>query len=267
MINIKENTLERISDWKDESIYVLTDFDKTITDANSVNSWAILSKYNLLPQEYIEESNRDFNYYRPIELDETMEYNKKYKIINEWWTSHIGQLVKYKLSLETVNKAVSNPNIMSFRTGAKEFLNNMYKRNIPVIIISAGIGNFIENFLKINNCYYDNIYIYSNVIDFKDGYAIGIKDEVINSMNKNLVSLPDEIKNKIKNRNNIILLGDSLNDLKMIDEDKRVDALKIGFLEDNVEENKKYFINEFDIVCTDNASFDELNKKINILKK
>ena len=143
----------------------------------------------------------------------------------------------------------------------------MYKRNIPVIIISAGIGNFIENFLKINNCYYDNIYIYSNVIDFKDGYAIGIKDEVINSMNKNLVSLPDEIKNKIKNRNNIILLGDSLNDLKMIDEDKRVDALKIGFLEDNVEENKKYFINEFDIVCTDNASFDELNKKINILKK
>ena len=96
---------------------------------------------------------------------------------------------------------------------------------------------------------------------------LGIKDEVINSMNKNLVSLPDEIKNKIKNRNNIILLGDSLNDLKMIDEDKRVDALKIGFLEDNVEENKKYFINEFDIVCTDNATFDELNKKINILKK
>lgn len=267
MIEIKENTLERINNWKDENVYVLTDFDKTITDANSVNSWAILSKYNLLPKEYIEESNRDYNYYRPIELDETIEYNKKYKIINEWWTSHIGQLVKYKLSLDIVNKTVSNPNIMSFRKGAKEFLNNMYRRSIPVIIISAGIGNFIENFLKINNCYYDNIYIYSNFIEFKDGYAIGVKGDVINSMNKNLVSLPNNIKEKINNKNNIILLGDSLNDLKMIDDTKRIDALKIGFLEDNVDSNKKYFDNQFDIVCTNNTSFDELTEKINILKK
>ena len=56
MIIIKEKTLERIKDWEDSSIYVLADFDKTITSGNSESSWSILSKNNIMPKEYDEEA-------------------------------------------------------------------------------------------------------------------------------------------------------------------------------------------------------------------
>ena len=43
----------------------------------------------------------------------------------------------------------------------------MKEKNVPVIIVSAGIKNVIEEFLITEKCYFDNIYILSNLIKFK----------------------------------------------------------------------------------------------------
>ena len=267
MIIIKNGTLERIKDWKDDSIYVLTDFDRTITMGNSDSSWSILSKSNMVPKEYVEERQKFFNYYRPFEIDETLDYETKSKLMIEWWNKHIGLFVKYQLSEEVINTAARNLRVMSFRDDAREFLENMRDRNIPVIIISAGIGNFIEQFLIKNDCNFDNIYIVSNFLKFENGIATGVSDNVIHSLNKNEVSLPDEIKKLIANRKNIILLGDSIADIRMARDDARREALKIGFLEEKVDENKSYYSEQFDVVCTDNTGYNELFKKLCILKK
>ena len=90
---------------------------------------------------------------------------------------------------------------------------------------------------------------------------------LINSLNKNEVSLPPDIKDIIKDRPNIILLGDSISDIKMAKEEDRKSALKIGFLEEKVEENKTYFENSFDVVCTDNTTYTELFDKVKILRR
>ena len=156
MIIIKNGTLDRINDWKDNSVYVLTDFDRTITVGNSESSWSILSKSNMVPKEYVEERQKFFNYYRPFEIDEKLDYETKCKLMTEWWNKHIGLFIKYQLSEEVINTAAKNLRVMSFREGAREFLENMRDRNIPVIIISAGIGNFIEQFLIKNNCNFEN---------------------------------------------------------------------------------------------------------------
>lgn len=267
MIIIKNGTLERVKDWTDDSIYVLTDFDRTITVGNSESSWSILSKSNVVPKEYIEERQELFDYYRPIEIDETLDYDTKSKLMTEWWNKHIGLFVKYRLSEEVINNAAQNLRVMSFRDGAREFLKNMKDRNIPVIIISAGIGNFIEQFLIKNNCNFDNIYIVSNFLKFENGIATGVSDNVIHSLNKNEVSLPNNIKELIENRKNIILLGDSTSDIRMAREEARNQALKIGFLEEKVEENKAYYQEQFDVVCTDNTTYNELFQKLPILKK
>jgi len=63
------------------------------------------------------------------------------------------------------------------------------------------------------------------------------------------------------------LLGDSISDIRMAREEARKDALKIGFLEEKVEENKSYYIEQFDVVCTDNTGYNELSEKLRILKK
>lgn len=267
MIIIKGGTLERIKDWQDESTYVLTDFDRTITEGNSESSWGILSTSKMVPQEYIEERKKLFDYYRPFEVDEKLDYQTKNKLMIEWWSKHVGLLIKYRLPEKVINESISNVNVMSFREGGKEFLKNMWSRNIPVIIISAGIGNFIEQFLIKNDCYFDNISIISNFIRFENGIAVGVYDNIIHSLNKNEVSLSEKLKSVLKNRKNIILLGDSISDIKMSRTELRTNALKIGFLEENIEENMSCYIDNFDIVCTNNTGYSELFDKLSILKE
>ena len=267
MISIKKETLERIKQWSDSSIYILTDFDRTITVGNSDSSWSILSKSDMVPKEYVAERQEFFNYYRPYEIDESLDYETKNRLMTEWWNKHIGLFIKYKLSEEVINNAARNLRVMAFREGAKEFLESMNDRNIPVIIISAGIGNFIEQFLIMNDCNFPNIFIVSNFIKFENGIAVGVSDNIIHSLNKNEVSLPEEIKTLIKNRPNIILLGDSISDIRMANEDARTNALKIGFLEEKIEENKPYFDEQFDVVCTDNTDYNELSAQIRILRR
>ena len=266
MIIIKNNTLDRVKNWEDNTIHVLTDFDRTLTKGNSDSSWGILSKTDLMNDDYVKERINLYNYYRPIELDETLDYETKNRLMIEWWNKHIGLFVKYKLSEDVVNNATSSVGVMSFREGAKEFLESMKERNIPVIIISAGIGNFIEQFLIKNECYFENIYIVSNFIKFENKIAVGISDMIIHSLNKNEVGYTEEIKELVKDRNNIILLGDSLSDIRMVSENKKDNALKISFLDEKIEDNLPYFQEQFDIVCTNNTGYKELVKKINIFK-
>ena len=44
----------------------------------------------------------------------------------------------------------------------------MYELKIPVIIISCSIKNILEKVLRVHNCYYDNIEIYSNYYDYSE---------------------------------------------------------------------------------------------------
>lgn len=262
MIIIKEGTKERINDWKCNTIHVLADFDQTLTEGSSISSWGILSKSNLVPKEYVRERQKLYEHYRPIEIDEDMDYETKNKLMIEWWNKHISLLIKYKMREEVITRAANDSKMMSFRKGAKEFLEDMRDKNIPVIIVSAGIGNFIKQFLINNKCDFDNIFIVSNFIRFEKGIATGILADVIHSLNKNEVSLPNEISKFVKNRPNIILLGDTIADIRMAKEEDRNNALKIGFLDEKIEENKKYYEEYFDIVCTDNTGYDELFSEI-----
>lgn len=239
--------------------YVVMDFDRTITNGSSKTSWSILAGSDLVPECYIEERDKLYNKYRPIELDEEMDYEKRVNLVSEWFRLHIELFVKYKISEEVFEKAGRDLRIMEFREGAKEFLEFLYKKNIPVIIISAGIGNFIESFLRANNAYFDNIYISSNRVIFKDGFACGIGENIIHSLNKNEVSLPCDVKDKINLRNKVILIGDQISDLMMVDDNKHDEVIKIGFYSTRSEVDLELFKNSFDIVCIDD-NYHNLNK-------
>lgn len=264
MIYIKEDVNEKLKNWSDDTIHILADFDRTISDCNSSSSWSILSKKDLMPTEYAEERNVFYNHYRPIEKDENLDPDTKNKIMTEWWGKHIGLFVKYKLPESVIKSAARDLEVMLFRDGAKEFLEDMHKRKIPVIIISSGIGNFVEQFLIKNKCNFNNIYIVSNFIKFENGIAVGVADNIIHSLNKNEAAIPPEVKKLIENRPNIILLGDKIEDTRMATDDAREQALKIGFLEDKLEENLRYYMENFDVVCTDNTPFNELLESVKI---
>lgn len=238
------------------NVYVVADFDRTITNGNSKTSWSILANSNLVPKSYISERQELYDYYRPIEIDEDIEYSYKLQKIKEWFQKHIELFVKYKISKDIFEDAATNLRVMEFRPYAKEFIEFLHENNIPLIIISAGIGNFIESFLEHNNCYFDNIYVSSNKIIFKDGIAVGVDDNIIHSFNKNEVSLPDNISDKIKTRENVILLGDQVSDLNMVDKNNHKEVITIGLLTDD--SSKEVMVSNFDIVCEEKDNYNNL---------
>ncbi len=259
-MKINDKTKEKLPLKNLDNYYVVADFDRTITTGNSKTSWSILAGSDLVPKEYIKERDAYYDIYRPIEIDESLDLEYRKEKVKEWFRLHVELFVKYKISEEVFKKAATDLRIMEFRRGAKEFLDYMHEKNVPVIIISAGIGNFIETFLKGNDCFHDNIYISSNKIIFKDGVASGVDKNIIHSLNKNEVSLPDEIREKLRGRENVILLGDQTSDLLMVDENEHEEVLKIGILTD--QNNLENFSTVFDIVLEESEDYVDLKNEL-----
>lgn len=245
------------------NLYVVADFDRTITSGSSLTSWSVLADTDLVPEEYSVERHRLYDIYRPIEVDNSLPFDYRMKMMSKWFRAHIELFVKYKMTEEVFEKAATNLRVMEFRTGAQEFLTFLSKNKIPLIIISAGIGNFIEAFLKKYNCYFDNIYVSSNKILFENGIAIGVGKNIIHSFNKNEVSLPPEIVNKLKGRNQVLLLGDQTSDLNMVDKNSHDSVITIGFEPDDPNDpcnSLEDFQAGFDIVCEPHENYNDLKK-------
>lgn len=261
MIIIDENKIRGLNNVSKDNLYILTDFDGTITEDSSDSSWASIFKNPNVTDEFVKECIKIFKYYHRYEIDESIALKEKMLIMSEWYNKNIETLKRFEITEETINYSANNESIMSFRDGAKQFLKEMNDKGIPIIVISAGVGNIIQQFLINNSCNYPNIYICSNFLEYENGTIKSIRDNnLIHPLNKNEISLPQHIQERISNRNNSILLGNSISDINMANSKKNV--YKIGFLDENVEERIGTFKQNYDIVCTDNTSYDELRDKL-----
>lgn len=261
---INNNSIEKLKNINFNNCYIVTDFDRTLTSEKSENSWSIISNTDEIPREFISERKRLYDKYRPIELNEELEYDIRCKLIGEWFRKCIGLFSKYKIKKDIFDKKSNIKEMMDFRTGAKDFMKFLADNKIPLIIISAGIGNFIESFLINNNCLFDNSYIFSNKIIFKDGIAVGTEKKTIHSLNKSEVSLPLNIKKKISNKKIVILLGDQISDSKMVNPSNNKQLLKIGFYSKNTNVDIELFRDNFDIVCSEKDNYNDI---LNLLFK
>lgn len=258
------NNQEKINNLKFDKndFYVVADFDRTLTEGSSDSTWGIFANANQVGEEYKKRRTALYNKYRPIEIDPNISEEEKSDAMKEWWQLHINLFYEYGIKEQAVKNAVALGNL-KYRAGAKEFLKKMNELNVPVIIISAGIGNVIEEFLKLENDYYDNIKIISNFIVFENGEFKEIAGEIIHALNKNIVRLDEYSKHDLESRKNIILLGDGFADLKMISEKDKENAITIGFLDEKIEESLELYNKGFDVVFTNEGSFEDVN---NILK-
>lgn len=192
--------------------------------------------------------------YAPIELDYSLDVDTKSNYMKNWYIEVMNLTYSYGLTYDILKKCVFYGNII-FRDGIKDFLYDLYIKNIPVIILSAGIGNVILETLKLNNCLYDNIYIVSNFIDFKNNLMLPFSSEIIHTCNKSINILSSHISNKIIDKDYILLFGDLIEDLNMINSKDLNKTFSFGFLEKNVDKNFEFYKNSFDVVLTDNSSF------------
>lgn len=250
--------------------HVLADFDRTLTKCfvkgvKIPSIISVLRNENYLSEEYSEKAKALANHYHPIEMDSKITLEEKKKYMKEWWEKHFELLIKSKLNKKNLERVVDEDKV-EFREGAEEFLDLLHEKNIPLIIMSSsGIGDIIPMYLEKHGKLYDNVHVITNLFKWdKNGNAIGIKNSVIHVFNKDETSVKDhpKIYNHIRERKNVLLLGDSLGDLGMITGFKYGNILKIGFLNEDVEKDLKEYKKNFDIVITNDSKMDYVNEII-----
>lgn len=267
MLYINNEKLNHISLNKD-NFAIFMDFDHTITSKDSLNSWAILENPKYMSKSFRTEAKKLLDIYYPYELYYSISSDVKAKYLNEWYYKNMDLLYDYNLTKSILLQCVNDCNT-KFRDGCKEFLDYMYKLNITIVIMSAGIGNVIIELLKKYNCFYPNINVFSNFIEFDNDKMVHFSSNIIHTSNKSISVLPLNLQTEILSKNHLLIFGDLIEDLNMVSKENLENCLSFGFLEKNVKQNLEIYKKNFDIVLTDNSSFidvmDILTKKLKFL--
>jgi 5'-nucleotidase len=203
-----------------------------------------------------------FEKYHPIEIDPKIGLEEKKKAMEEWWRLHFELLIKSGLNKSDLEKVLGSSKVQ-FRSGALKFLDWMHKYQIPVVIMSAsGLGDeLIHMVLEKNDCDFPNVHVVSNAFIWDEkGGAKSIKEPIIHSANKDEAILKTwPWFEEIKNRSDILLMGDNLGDVGMAAGVNHHNILKIGFLNKDVEKNLEKYKQNFDVVICGDGSMDFVN--------
>lgn len=244
-------------------LHVLSDFDRTLTYAfvkgERVPSMISIlrSSGDYLGEEYAKEAQALFQKYHQKENDPKIPLKERKRLMREWWLKHYQLLIKSGLSKKHLKIVVDSQKIR-LRKGAKEFFKLLSLSKIPIVIMSAsGLGaEAISMFLKKEKCFYPNIYIISNSFKWdKNGKAIGVQEPIIHSLNKDETMVKNfPFYKKIKNRKNVILLGDSREDVGMVEGFAYKNLIKIGFLNEDIDKNLKLYKKVFDVLILNDSS-------------
>jgi len=250
-----------------DKIHILADFYRTLTygsvDGKKTPSIiSMLRDGNHLLSDYSEKAHKLFDKYHKIEIDPNIDIEEKKKAMKTWWQEHNELLIKSGLNKKDLVDIVENGHIR-FRDGVEEFLDFLYKKNIPLIIFSAsGCGDAIQLFFHKYKKDYSNIFYVTNKFywDKKDN-AISYQDLIIHSLNKDETILKEipEVFEKIENRKNVILMGDSMGDLGMVKGFEYKNLLSIGFLNFNFDELRDIYKENFDVVLEGDGDFNFIN--------
>ncbi len=241
---INSNKVDKIKLTR-ENFYILIDFDRTLTKGNSISGWRVLYYSNLLGDDF------------------TRRYDEIHDKHNETWEcrfkTYMDLLHEKNLDNQLIKEAVKKTDL-ELRDGAKKFLTKMHDMNIPVIIISCSLRNVIKEYLEFNNCHYSNTFIYSNYCDIEGKGKNDIYQ--VTPHNKNQITFSKELDDIIKTKDYALLFGDIVDDVNMVSKDKLNKTITVGFLDKKIEENLELYKSTFDIVLTDNSSFQEIEDVI-----
>lgn len=264
-INNKQK-IENIKLSKD-NFYILSDFDNTLTHKDSFTSWNVFNLNKQMSENYKLESGILFRDYGPLENAPNISENERYKLMEEWWNKHLELFMKYNLNQNFIEQAIDN-NYIFLKDGAIDFIEITTQNDIPFIVLSGGIGNIIEKFFENLELENDNLQVISNFLEFdENGNIDRLPNKIIHGMNKNIAEMSNDMKNKIDSKRYKILIGDTLGDIHMVDENELDSTISIAFVKDESEQILNKFSKTFDIILTGNNNFNDIMEILNLRRE
>jgi len=262
-----EKTINQMSEDGAKNLHILTDFDKTLTDPGEINGKKISSTISqiraggYLGEEYSKLSYELFDKYSPLEHDQSISKEERSQKMAEWYSLHHKILVKYGLNKAILDDIMEKSH-SHLKNGVADFIISTNKKQIPIIIMSAGPAYMIQKQLELENLMLDNVHIVANFYEFdKDGYMTGTLGQLIHSANKYETAVKNfDFYNKIRERTNVIQIGDVIDDIGMAQGFEYKNLLSIGFC--YKEQNRAEFEKVFDLVLDGADGFEKINKII-----
>uniref|UniRef100_A0A5F8GIX1 5'-nucleotidase n=2 Tax=Monodelphis domestica TaxID=13616 RepID=A0A5F8GIX1_MONDO len=247
-------------------LQIITDFDMTLSrfsynGKRCPTCHNVIDNCKLVTDECRKKLSQLKERYYAIEIDPLLTVEEKYPYMVEWYTKSHGLLVEQALPKNKLQEIVEESDVM-LKEGYEHFFDKLKEHNVPVFIFSAGIGDVLEEVIRQAGVYHNNIRVVSNFMDFdENGLLKGFKGELIHVFNKHDGALKNtQYFKQLKDNSNILLLGDSQGDLRMADGVANVDnILKIGYLNDRVDELLENYMDSYDIVLVKEESLELAN--------
>ena len=243
------------------NLQFIVDFDNTLTkthrDGVSLDcSWGVLENYKELPSSYHERVRAAKDKYHPIELDVSISQEEKIPIMIQWYQEANRCLADSGVKLPWLPLMVEQSNV-ELRDQTDNMLKTLHNKEVPVLVLSAGVGDLINHIMDHFGVLHSNVKLVSNFLKFdEEGNIVGLKgeeSELIHMYNK--AETVRKRSEEASERKNVIVLGDSLGDLHMAAgvKDPNV-VLTIGFLNNNIESSLETYKENFDIVLVDDQT-------------
>ena len=207
-----DNLINILDSAGDKEVIVVCDFDGTITSADSDVTMNAMAKYLGYDSEFAKERTALYNEYGKYLTDG--DENERYKKLNKWWTSQMQLFKKYNVSPDAFMDAVSKLNF-TLHDGAYDLLAYCEKQDIPVFIISSGLGNLIIPILAMSGCLSMNMRVIANFVRY-DGDTPVSYTPVVTPMNKgaHLTLELEEFENYYA-----LVIGNKEEDITLLPED------------------------------------------------
>ncbi|KAI9012569.1 pyrimidine 5'-nucleotidase [Phycomyces nitens] len=263
---VTKSKLTKILDDGHPNLHFICDFDMTMsrhwvrnheTDAleRNASSHGIPGKYSKISPEFKVATKKIYNTYYPIEINRGMTHEEKVPFMIEWWETAHKLIIEQKITKNDITDMVQEARL-ELRPVLKQVLDRCMSNKIPFLVFSAGIGNIIEDVLVHAGLFHKNMHIVSNMMEFNsEDVCVGFREPLIHVFNKSEFQLETtDYYTQIENRQNVILVGDSLGDLQMSKGVRHEMCLNIGFLNHDIEALEPKYTEMFDIVIVGDAN-------------
>jgi cytosolic 5'-nucleotidase 3 len=259
------------------TLKVVSDFDYTITTfySNPAEKIRGLGCHSLLEEseefhpQLREQSRILMEKYYPIEIDVHITQEEKAQHMHDWTMQSHGLLVQshlHKSSLVNIVQDGAKQLKYRIRSNFDSFIDILKLFSIPMLIFSAGIADVLEECLHhylSNNPGYDyDFHVISNrcIFDGK-GYLQAFEEPSVHILNKHAKSFTssrDYFNQEIEDRcSNALLVGDSPSDINMVDGMKYDNCIKVGYLNDKLDERLELYLDLYDLVVIgDNSGYE-----------
>jgi len=246
------------------NLHFVVDYDRTMTHSESLTTYRTIETSELLSEEFRNKINELFNYYYPLEIDYHLSREERLQHMLDWWDKSHQVLLDQKFTKQKIQDIVDNSiDNIYFKKGLKELFDFCETKDVPILVLSAGIGNVIRATFNTMKWNHNNTHVISNFMDFNtsSGVADSFVGDCIHVYNKNEAPILGSLyADSIRHRRNVIVIGDSMGDSNMADGLDNECVLRIAFVSSKTKNHVDKFSEKFDVVIIEEESYDFVNE-------